>query len=449
MDLKIFKAYDIRGVYPDQIDEDSVYRIGQAYVDVVKPSKPVVVGMDVRIHSQKLKDSLIESLLDMGVDVWDIGLVSTEMLYFSVGYYDLAGGIQVTASHNPAEYNGLKMTREKVIPLSFSSGISEIKDIVLDNKQKTVKQKRGQITKKDVFQDYAQFVLNFINKEKIKPFKLAYNPSFGYQGVILEKIVDFFNLPLQLKGLNHVPDGTFPKGSPDPFRLENRPEFNEFTKKSNVDLGVSWDADGDRVFFCTGEGVFVEPYFSNSILIKYFLNKDKKGKIIYDPRYTWALIDAANQAGGQAIMERVGHSFIKERMRKENAIFAGESSGHVYLRDFWYADSGIIPLLIMLEIISQGDSLQEKLEPLFNKYFISGEINFKVDDADQSINKLKKKYNDAEITEIDGLSIDYNDWRTNIRKSNTEPLLRVNIEGKTKEIVQEKKKEIINLVENN
>ncbi len=443
---EIFKAYDIRGVYPDEINEDVVYDIGRAYVEVVNLSGSVAVGMDIRIHSKKLKDSLIESLLDSGVNVVDIGLASTEMLYFSVGQYNLQGGIQVTASHNAAKYNGLKMTREKVIPLSSETGIFEIRDIVLEGKFSKVKKKRGKLIRKNVLKEYAEFVLSFIDKDKIKPFKLAYNPSFGYQGILLEEIKRVGGLPLKLKGLNHIPDGTFPKGRPDPFRHEKRPEFIDFTKESGADFGVAWDADADRVFFCTGGGVFVEPYFINALLVKHILKENKGGKIIYDPRYTWALIDSAKEAKGEALLERVGHSFIKERMRKEKAIFSGESSGHTYFKDFWYADSGAIPLLMVLEILSKGPNLDELLEPLFKRYFISGEINFEVKNTRDVLEKIRKKYSDARILEVDGLSFEFKDWRGNVRGSNTEPLLRVNIEGRSREIVDEKREEITRII---
>lgn len=446
IDSKIFKAYDIRGVYPDQIDEDLAYKIGQAYCRVVSPDRPVVVGMDVRIHSGILKDALIRGIIDTGVDVIDIDLVSTEMLYFVVGNYGYAGGIQVTASHNSAEYNGFKMTRAEASPISSDTGIFEIRDLIIQEKEVLQAERKGSVIKKDVLSDFAHFVLKFVDKERIRGSRIAYNPSFGFQGVVLEEVNRVGGLNFDLVGLNHIPDGTFPKGQPDPFQKKNRSEFMDFVKKSKADIGVAWDADGDRVFFCTSEGKFIEPYYINAILIKYILKKNGGGKIIYDPRYTWALIDAAKEGGGEAILERVGHSFIKARMKKEDAIFSGESSGHVYFKDFWYADSGIIPLLIVLEMISSV-ALEELLEPLTNKYFISGEINMKIDDKKRIFEELKMRYSDAEFSEFDGLSIEYDNWRASIRTSNTEPLLRINVEGKSREIVEEKKGEIIEVIE--
>ncbi len=445
IDPKIFKAYDIRGVYPDQINEEVAYKIGQAYLRVVDPKGPVAVGMDVRTHSLALKEALIEGLLDGGVDVIDLGLISTEMLYFAVGNYGFRGGIQVTASHNTAEYNGFKMTRAKAFPISSETGTFEMRDLIINDKE-SIKKQRGKLEKKDVLDDFAKFVVNFVDKEKIGSFRIGHNPSFGFEGIVLERVRDIGGFNFDLVGMDNVPDGTFPKGSPDPFRIENRSDFIEFVKESKVDIGVAWDADADRVFFCTGDGKFIEPYYTNAILIKHILEKNKGGKIIYDPRYTWALIDAAKESGGEAIIERVGHSFIKARMKEENAIFSGESSGHTYFRDFWYADSGIIPLLIILEIMSSGQSLEELLKPLFAKYFISGEINTKVNNKDRVLEDLKSKYSDGDLSEIDGLSIEFDSWRANIRASNTESLMRVNIEGKSQEIVDEKKEEIMNIV---
>ncbi|MBZ1356511.1 MAG: phosphomannomutase/phosphoglucomutase [Candidatus Nealsonbacteria bacterium] len=441
----IFKAYDIRGVYPDQINEEVAYKIGQAYLRVIDPKGPIAVGMDVRIHSKALKEALVEGLLDGGADVIDLGLISTEMLYFAVGNYGLQGGIQVTASHNTAEYNGFKMTRAKAFPISSETGMFEMRDLIIEDKE-SIKKERGSLENKDVLDDFARFVVNFIDKEKIKPFRIGYNPSFGFEGVVLERVRDIGRFQFDLVGMDHIPDGSFPKGSPDPFRIENRSEFVEFIKKSNVDIGVAWDADADRVFFCTGSGKFIEPYYTNAILIKQILEKNGGGKIIYDPRYIWALVDAAKEAGGEAIMERVGHSFIKARMKEEDAIFSGESSGHTYFRDFWYADSGIIPLLMILEIISSGQSFEELLKPLFSKYFISGEINTKVDDKERVFKELKEKYSDGEFSEIDGLCIEFDSWRASIRASNTEPLMRVNVEGKTQEIVDQKKEEIMQIL---
>ena len=447
MNTEIFKSYDIRGVYPKEINEDTIYKIGQAYVKIIKPQGKVVVSRDVRIHSESLVKALINGLTDAGMDVVDIGLVSTEMLYFAVANYGFAGGLQVTASHLPAEYNGLKLVREEAKPVFSDNGLYEIRDLIVAGKEKIESELKGTLEQKDVLEDFSKFSLDFIDSQTIKPLKLVYNPNFGFEAEVLKKVVEIGSLPLTLAGLNDKPDGTFPKGRPDPFRPENRPEFIEKVKSEQADLGVAWDADADRVFFCTKEGVFVEPYFMSALLIKIILAKNPGAKIVYDPRYTWALIDSAKVNGGEAVISRVGHSFIKEKMREVDAVFCGESSGHIYFKNFWYADSGMIPLLLVLELISKGGDLDDLLKPYFEKYFISGEINTDVKNGEGKIAELKEKYADGKIDELDGLSVEYNrDWRFNVRPSNTEPLLRLNVEAKNKELMEEKRDELLKII---
>ena len=447
MNTEIFKSYDIRGVYPKEINEDSIYKIGQAYVKIIKPQGKVVVSRDVRIHSESLVKALINGLTDAGMDVVDIGLVSTEMLYFAVANYGFAGGLQVTASHLPAEYNGLKLVREEAKPVFSDNGLYEIRDLIVAGKEKIESELKGTLEQKDVLEDFSKFSLDFIDSQTIKPLKLVYNPNFGFEAEVLKKVVEIGSLPLTLAGLNDKPDGTFPKGRPDPFRPENRPEFIEKVKSEQADLGVAWDADADRVFFCTKEGVFVEPYFMSALLIKIILAKNPGAKIVYDPRYTWALIDSAKVNGGEAVISRVGHSFIKEKMREVDAVFCGESSGHIYFKNFWYADSGMIPLLLVLELISKEGDLDDLLKPYFEKYFISGEINNEVENGEEKIAFLKERYADGKISELDGLSVEYNrDWRFNVRPSNTEPLLRLNVEAKNKELMEEKRDELLKII---
>lgn len=442
----IFKAYDIRGVYPTDINDDLAYQIGQGYAEIIKPAGKVAVGMDVRLSSPAMKAKVIEGLTDAGIDVVDIGLISTEMLYFAVGHYELAGGITVTASHNPKEYGGMKLVKEKAAPISNENGILEIRDFCTSGKKITA-EKKGTVETKDTMEDFAKFILGFVDPKMIKKTKLTINPNFGFEGEVLKEVIKAGNLPIEVVGINDTPDGNFPKGRPDPFLPENRPEFIETVKSSSSDLGVAWDADADRVFFCTGSGVFVEPYFTNAAMIAHMLKKFPASTIIYDPRYTWALIDSAEANGGKAVMYRVGHSFIKAAMRKENAIFSGESSGHTYFRDFWFADSGLIPLLVVLEMLGQeGKSLDEILAPYFAKYFISGEYNSTVENAKDIMDKIESTYSDAEINKIDGLCIEYTDWRASIRTSNTEPLMRLNVEAKSKEKMEEKRDELLALI---
>ncbi|MCL5410951.1 MAG: phosphomannomutase/phosphoglucomutase [Patescibacteria group bacterium] len=448
-DPAIFKAYDIRGIYPNQIDNDIAYAMGQGYASVIKPAKPVVIGCDVRLHSEELKDAMIQGLVDAGIDVVDIGLISTEMIYFATGYYGYGGGIQVTASHNPAEWHGAKMVREKAEPISSETGLFEIRDFVASG-EKIVFDKKGTITKKNVLDDFCNYVLTWIDAKKINPLKLVYNPNFGFEGKVLNRIMEISKLPLTLIPLNAEPDGNFPKGRPDPFVPENREETIALIKKEKPDLGVAWDADADRVFFFLEDGRFLDSYFTNTLLIKYMLEKHPASKVVYDPRYTWALIDTTKNSGGTPILERVGHAFIKARMRKEDAVFSGESSGHTYYRDFWYADSGIIPLLQILEIMSkEGKPLTTLLAETLNKYFITGEINFTTEKGKEIMAKAENEYSDSEISKIDGVSCEYSDWRFNLRCSNTEPLLRLNLEAKSAKLLEEKKNEILNFIESN
>lgn len=449
IDPSIFKAYDIRGIYPDNINEEIAYKIAQGYVDLVKPKKPIVIGHDVRTHSEELKKSMISGLTDAGIDVVDIGLISTEMIYFATGNYGYGGGIQVTASHDSSEYHGFKLVRENVIPISGVSGIEDIKDFVLSDK-KIVSDNKGKVEIKEILIDYCNYLLNFIDKKSIKSLKIVANPNFGFEGRILKKLIEMGSLPFEIISINAEPDGTFPKGRPDPFVPENRTETIDLVKKEKADFGVMWDADADRVFFVDDNGLFVDSYFINSILISDILKKFPGQKIVYDPRYTWALIEATKEAGSVAVMERVGHSFIKARMRKENAIFSGESSGHTYYREFWYADCGMLPLLQVIEIVSkEAKKLSKIIEPVRRKYFISGEINYKTPNADNILKVAEEKYKSGIIDRTDILSIEFTDWRFNMRTSNTgEKFLRLNLEAKSESLKNEKEEELDKLIKN-
>jgi phosphomannomutase len=444
----IFKAYDIRGIYKKDFDEKTFYDIAQAYARLVRPRGRVAVGMDVRLSSPKLKKAVIRGLTDAGVDVLDIGLSSTEMYYFAVGAYKLSGGLQITASHNPKEWNGLKMVKKNVEPIHQDNGINKIKEEVLEGRITVRGRKRGKVKKRNVLDDFCRFAKRFLSQKAAGcPFKIVYNPNFGFEGKVFERFIKLRRLNWKIIGLNEKTDGRFPKGRPDPFLPQNRPEFTRLVRAEKADLGVAWDADADRVFFCDNKGRFIESYYTNHLLIKSILQGKKKEKIIYDPRYTWALIDAAKEMGAKAILERVGHSYIKERMKKENAIFSGESSGHTYFRDFWYADTGLIPLLLLLNLITEEKkALSELVDPLFQKYFISGEINSKVKDTKKILKKLEQKYKSGKINKVDGLSVEYKNWRFNVRESNTEPLLRLNVEAKNKKLMEKKRDEILKII---
>ncbi|OGM10400.1 hypothetical protein A2Z67_06140, partial [Candidatus Woesebacteria bacterium RBG_13_36_22] len=381
IDPSIFKAYDIRGIYPKTINEEVAYKIGYAYAIINKPENEVLVGHDVRIHSEKLKKSIIDGLTDAGTDVMDVGWMSTDMLYFGVGNYQTDGGIAVTASHNPPEWHGAKMVKKGVVPMTLESGIGEIRDFIINNKKWTKTQKGKVRNYQDILIDYSKYILTWINPKDIKPFKVVINPNYGYGGLIFKKIIELGHLPIDLIELNSNPDGNFPKGRPDPFIPENRIEFSNLVKLSGANLGITWDADSDRVFFCADYGLFVVPYYLNTILIETMLKKHKSEKIIYDIRYTWGLIEAIKENGGIPVLCRVGHSYIKEKMREENALFAVESSGHTYYKNYWYSDCGMLPPVQVLEFLSNTNKrFSEIVIPIMNKYFICDEINSEVAD---------------------------------------------------------------------
>ncbi|MEW6616292.1 MAG: phosphomannomutase/phosphoglucomutase [Thermodesulfobacteriota bacterium] len=441
---RIFKAYDIRGIYPEEINEETVYRIAQAYVEFVKP-KEVVLGKDVRLSSPSLWRAAAQGINDIGVDVIDIGTISTDMLYFSVATYGFDGGITISASHNPAQYNGMKVVREEAIPISSDTGLQDILGIVLKSK-KTSAKKKGQIIAKDIMEDYMVHVRSFIDVDKVKPLKIVANANFGLAGEVAKKLTG--DMPLDIIGVNFTPDGSFPKGRPDPLIPENRHETISRIKETGADFGVAWDADADRCFFFDETGEFIQGYFITALLAKTFLKRHPGGKIIFDPRLTWANIDTVIENGGIPIINKCGHAFFKDRMRREDAVFAGETSAHYYFRDNYYADNGMIPFMVMLEILSaSGKTLSELVAPLKNRYFVSGEINREARNTQRILEIIEKKYREAIVEHIDGLSIEYPDWRFNLRSSNTEPLLRLNLEAKAKEIMEEKQDEIIKLID--
>ena len=446
IDPSIFKAYDIRGIYPDNITSEIAYKLGQAYAAYVKPQGEVVVGNDVRLHSAELKKKVAEGLMDCGVDVVDIGLISTDMYYFAVGHYGFAGGIQASASHNPPEFHGFKMIREKVIPITFEEGISQMRDLIIADKFEK-SEKKGKLRTLNIENDYVDYTLGWLKVKKEKPMKIVINPNFGYAGVMFKKVVEKGKLPITLVGINENPDGTFPKGRPDPFIPENRVEISEKVKSEKADLGIAWDADADRVFFAAEDGTFLEPYYLNTVLIKQMLKKFPGQKIIYDPRYTWALIDAINKNGGTPVICRVGHSYIKEKMREENALYATESSGHTYFRDFWFADNGMIPVMQIIEFLSENDvKLSDVVRPVMNKYFISGEINTEVKDKEGKMKEIEEKYSNGKQSKLDGIGVEYSDWRFVVRPSNTEALLRLTLEAKSKELMEAKRDEILSII---
>lgn len=441
----IFKAYDVRGIYPDEINEETVYKIAQAYIRVFNPQNSIVLGKDVRLSSPSLWQAAARGFTDAGYDVIDIGTISTDMLYFAVANYGYGGGITISASHNPKEYNGLKFVREQAIAISDDTGLEEIKKETLKNIE-IMEPEKGEIIVKDIMADYVKHCLSFIDAKAIKPMKIVADANFGMAGVALNKILEF--LPIEIAPLNFEPDGNFPKGRPDPMIPERRKEVEALVRSEKADLGVAWDADADRCFIFDENGEYVDNYFLTAIFAKFLLKRSKKKEIIIlDPRQYWAVKETVAAAGGKSIMNKVGHTLIKDRMRKDNVLFAGEITGHFYFRDNFFCDNGMIPLLLILEMLCKDKAKMSQLaRPYREKYFISGEINRKVDDPDRVIENAAKKYNDGKISLIDGIGVEYDDWRFNLRKSNTEPLIRLNIEAKSRQLVDEKVKELLELV---
>jgi len=447
MNFDIFRAYDIRGIYPSDLNEEICYAIGKGYVYVFKP-KELVVGMDIRLSSPSLKESLISGLLDAGVNVIDIGQITTDMLYFAVGAYNYSGGIIVSASHNPKEYNGLKMVREKATAISSDTGLFDIRDALKLGKDKEISpKKRGTYEKKEILEDYVRHVLSFIDKSSIRKFTFVGNANFGFVSRPVKMIVDL--LHLDLIPLNFEIDGSFPKGPPDPLLPDNRTETEELTISSGADFGVAWDGDADRVMFFDEKGRFISGAYIGALLAKIMLEKyGRNHKIIFDPRVIWPILEVVNEMGGYLIISKGGHAFMKDRMRAENALFAGEMSAHYYFRDNFYADNGIIPFLLLLEHLTKEDKkLSEIMNPFTEGHYMSGELNYRVKNIKEIIENVRHRFKNAGKEDfIDGYSLESDTWRFNIRPSHTEPLLRLNVEAKHEHLIGEITKEIEKII---
>lgn len=446
----IFKAYDIRGTYPDQINEAAAKRITQAYAAFIKP-KAVVVGRDVRSSGPSLQKAVIEGLIEAGVNVVDIGVGSTDSLYFAVGYYHYDGGIQVSASHNPAEYNGLKMVGAGAAAISGDTGLREIQALAT-SEQDLSGESLGEVQSRDITVDYLDFLAQFADFESISGLKVVANNNFGMTGAIAEKLLSRLGVQdsIELIKLNFEPDGSFPKGRPDPLIPENRAETSKLVVDSGADLAVAWDADGDRCYIADENGLFIEGCHLTALLAAELLKKHPGEKIIYEPRNIWAAEETIKNNGGIPILNKTGHGFIKNRMKSEDALFAGEMSGHFYFRDFYFADNGLIPFLLVLNIVAANHDkkVSEILQELRGKYFVSGEINFKVANVASALAQIEEKYRDGAIDRTDGLSVSFGSWRFNLRPSNTEPLLRLNVEAKDNaQLCQEKTAELRQLIE--
>jgi phosphomannomutase len=439
----IFKAYDIRGIYPTDLNEEIAYAIGRAFATFLQP-ETVVVGHDMRLSGPSIFEAVTNGLRDQGVNVINIGLVSTDQYYYACAKYDMPG-MMVTASHNPKAYNGFKMVKQMPYLLSGDAGIMDLRRIVENDEFAPKVEQRGTIEQVDLLDEFVDALLKLIDVSVIKPLKVIADTGNGVVGPALQKL--YAKLPVQLTPMYFEPDGNLPNHGLDPLQPENRAELQQRVKDEGADVGFAFDGDGDRFFVIDDRGEFVPGDFFTALMAQYMLGKFPGEKIVYDVRASWAVPDLIKAAGGTPLVERVGHAFIKRRMADENVLFAGEVTGHYYFRDFTFADSGMIPSIMLLELLStSGKKLSELLAPIEAKYFVSGEINSTVPDAQAKMQQLAERYSDGKIEHIDGVSVSYPDWHFNVRASNTEPLLRLNLEALDRAKMEEKRDEVLALI---
>jgi phosphomannomutase len=444
LDPKVFKAYDVRGIYPDELDEEGAYATGRAFVEEFEPRR-IAVGHDMRVSSPSMAEAAMRGAAEAGADVVDLGLVGTEMLYFAVGELGLDGGIAVTASHNPKEYTGMKIVRRGALPVGGDSGLLDIRARAIAGAWHETG-RTGTITKAEIWPQFLERVLSFIHVDSVKPLRVVIDAANGMAGVMLPPVLE--RLPIEAVRYFFEPDGTFPNHAPNPLLPENREFIIRKLTEEHADLGVAFDGDADRCFFVDDTGEFVPGDFVTALLAESILEKEPGGKILYDVRASWAVPETIERAGGVPLMNRVGHAFFKHRMREEGAVFGGEVSGHYYFRDFSQADSGVVPFLLMLELVSKrGQKLSELLRPYRERYFITGELNTPVADVALKLQELKERFGpEGEVSHLDGLSVDAEDWHMNVRPSNTEPLLRLNLEALSPELMERKRDEVLEVI---
>jgi len=445
LDPKVFKAYDVRGIYPTELDEEGGYSIGRAYVEQFEP-KAIAVGRDMRLSSPSMAKAVIEGAAAGGAEVVDIGVVGTEMVYFAVGDLGLDGGIQVTASHNPKEYTGMKIVRRGALPVGGDSGLLEIRDRAMTLSTMSPDQVPGQVREEDVFPGFVEKVMSFIDPDVMKPLRVVIDAANGMAGAMVPPVLE--RLPVDAVPFFFELDGSFPNHEPNPLLPENREFVIGKVLEEKAELGVAFDGDADRCFFIDDTGEFVPGDFVTALLAELMLEKHPGAKIIYDVRASWGVRETIERAGGVPLINRVGHAFIKHRMREEDAVFAGEVSGHYYFRDYFQADSGVIPFLLVLELISKrGRSLSELLRPFRETYFLTGELNVPVADVAVKLQEIKERFGkEGEVSHLDGISIEAEDWHLNVRPSNTEPLLRLNLEARSQELMERKRGEVMEVL---
>ncbi|HZF26378.1 MAG TPA: phosphomannomutase CpsG [Steroidobacteraceae bacterium] len=447
MKITSFKAYDVRGRIPDEFNEDIAYRIGRAFAEFVKP-KRVAVGRDIRPSSGELRDALIKGLTDSGVDVFDIGLCGTEGIYFATFHESMDGGVMITASHNPPDYNGVKMVRERARPLSADTGLEDIR-IIAERDTFQPAARPGQRQDLDTGKAYLEHLLTYVARQRLKPLKIVVNAGNGGAGMIIDQLEK--SLPFEFIKLFNQPDGRFPNGVPNPMLEENRAPTIEAIRKHKADLGIAWDGDYDRCFFFDEGGHFIEGYYIVGLLASVFLRRYPGAKIVHDPRLTWNTVDIVKSHGGVPVLCKSGHAFIKEKMRNEDAVYGGEMSAHHYFRDFSYADSGMIPWLLVTQIVSEsGKSLSALVDERIKAFPASGEINRKLPDGKAAIQRIEALYKPQAVSVdyTDGLSLEFERWRFNLRTSNTEPLVRLNVESRGDEdLMKAKTQELLAALE--
>ena len=446
LDPKVFKAYDVRGVYPEEIDEEGAYAIGRAYVQQFEPRR-IAVGRDMRLSSPQVAAAVVRGAADEGAEVLDLGLVGTEMVYFAVGKLELDGGIMVTASHNPKEYTGMKIVRRGALPVGGESGLLDVRDRAHAVSGSETGGGGGRVSAYDIWPEYVDRVLSFIDGPALRPLKVVIDAANGMAGAMLPPVLE--RLPLVSAARCFFdPDGAFPNHEPNPLLPENREFIVRKTLEEGADLGIAFDGDADRCFFVDDSGEFVPGDFATALLAGLVLEKEPGAKIIYDVRASWAVPETIVAAAGVPLINRVGHAYIKHRMRQEHAAFGGEVSGHYYFREFSQADSGVVPFLLMLELISKdGRKLSEILEPFRSRYFITGELNTPVSDVALKLQELKERYAaEGEVSHLDGISVSADDWHFNVRPSNTEPLLRLNLEARSQALMEQKRDEVLGVI---
>ncbi|UCH66219.1 MAG: phosphomannomutase [Ignavibacterium sp.] len=442
-----FKAYDIRGKVPSELNTDLAYKVGRAYANLIG-AKKVIVGHDIRKSSDEISEALIKGLNDSGADTIDIGLCGTEMIYFATPYFDADGGIMITASHNPPEYNGMKFVKRDSVPVGYDAGLNEVEQMIIENDLGEISEKKGTQASEDVMIPFIESLNKYYDPQKIDKLKVVVNAGNGCIGPALEAIEN--KLPIEMIKVYFEPDSDFPNGVPNPLLPENRKPTIEAIIKNEADLGVAWDGDFDRCFFFDEAGNFIEGYYIVGLLAKSILRYNPGEKIVHDPRLVWNTVEEVKAAGGETVVSKSGHAFIKEKMREVNAIYGGEMSAHHYFRDNTYSDSGMIPFLLVLQLMSEEEKkLSELVGEMIEAYPCSGEINSTIDDPAAKIKEVESKFSNGSVDYLDGVSVDFGDWRYNLRMSNTEPIIRLNVESrKDEKLMKKKTKELLKVIRN-